>query len=187
MKKIIPIFVCWLFELAAARGQSGSCTASPCTAAGVDRYSVLAALPAPSASGTFVVNIPSGTSAWTTELSCTVPAGVTSLTIQGQTTVSCTGTGGTAGYSCTATDNTVIVDGYAIEQSIFESLDNETVHNIVRLSGILTKAVLSRMVLPTPNITEEFSSITHKIFGSTIATFNSNTYPAGISLHGGNP
>src|SRR5262249_48506722 len=34
------------------------------------------------------------------------------LTIQGQTTVNCTGTAGTSNYACTATDNTIIQDSY---------------------------------------------------------------------------
>ncbi len=59
---------------------------------------------------TAVVVIPSGTCPWTSAISYTVPSVVSSLTIQGQTTVSCIGTPGTSGYSCTPADNTIIED-----------------------------------------------------------------------------
>jgi hypothetical protein len=67
-------------------------------------------------SGAYVLVFPScaagGTGTWTSQLSLTVPAGVTSLTIEGATTTSCTGTAGTSSYGCTATDATVIEDAY---------------------------------------------------------------------------
>ena len=59
---------------------------------------------------TATVVIPAGTCAWSSAISYTVPSSVTSLTIQGQTTVNCTGTAGTSSYACTAGDNTVLVD-----------------------------------------------------------------------------
>jgi hypothetical protein len=61
-------------------------------------------------SGSVTVTVPSGTCAWTSPLSYTVPSGVTSLTIQGNTVVNCTGTPGTSSYTCAATDNTIIQD-----------------------------------------------------------------------------
>jgi hypothetical protein len=68
-------------------------------------------------SGAYVLVFPScaagGTGTWTTGLRLTIPANVTSVTIEGQTTVSCTGTAGTSSYSCTAADNTVLTDSYA--------------------------------------------------------------------------
>lgn len=88
-----------------------SCTTSNCTAASTSEADVLAALPSSgNANATVVVTIPAGNSTWTTNANYTVPSAVTNLTIQGQSTVSCTGTAGTSGYACSATDNTIIVD-----------------------------------------------------------------------------
>ena len=53
------------------------------------------------------VNIPSGTGLWTSQLTYTVPTAVTSLIIQGNTTVSCSGTPGASSYACTPTDHTI--------------------------------------------------------------------------------
>jgi hypothetical protein len=61
---------------------------------------------------TATVVIPSGSCSWSSALSYTVPSSVTSLTVQGQTVVDCTGTAGTSTFNCTATDNTVLVDSY---------------------------------------------------------------------------
>lgn len=59
------------------------------------------------------VNIPSGTGTWTgPTINYTIPAAVTSLIIQGNTTVSCSGTPGTVGYACTANDQTIIIDSF---------------------------------------------------------------------------
>jgi hypothetical protein len=73
-------------------------------------------------SGPHVLVFPScaagGTGAWTSTLSLTVPAGVTSVTIEGATTVSCTGTPGASNYTCSATDNTVIQDNATGSASI---------------------------------------------------------------------
>lgn len=74
-----------------------SCVYATCNAASANQSDVLAALPSSSnTNATVVVNIPSGTGAWTSQLTYTVPASVTNLTIQGNTTVSCTGTPGTS-------------------------------------------------------------------------------------------
>lgn len=63
-------------------------------------------------SGTATLTIPSGTCAWTGPVNYTVPSSVTDLTIQGQTSVNCTGTAGTSSYVCTSMDSTVIQDSY---------------------------------------------------------------------------
>jgi hypothetical protein len=100
-----------LLPLAAA---AQSCTTAVCTATGTSEAAVLAALPSSSNNNaTVVVNIPAGTSAWSTGFSYTVPAAVTNLTIQGGTAVNCTGTAGTSSFSCSFTDNSVITDSYA--------------------------------------------------------------------------
>lgn len=110
-RNMIAISLALLAFAVPALGQT--CTTSTCTAAGTSQAQVLAALPSnANANATVVVNIPSGTSAWTTGIAYTIPSAVTNLTIQGNSTVNCTGTAGTSSYACTATDNTVFVDSY---------------------------------------------------------------------------
>lgn len=105
------ILIC--IAIAAVRTSAQSCNASTCTAASTAEADVLAALPSSGNTNSMVVvNIPAGTSSWTSQLTYTVPSAVTNLTIQGQTTMSCTGTAGTSSYACTPTANTVFVDSY---------------------------------------------------------------------------
>jgi O-glycosyl hydrolase len=88
-----------------------SCTTATCTATAATEAAFMAALPArTNRNATVVVNVPSGTIHWTTAETYTIPSAVTSLTIQGNTTVSCTGTAGTVNYACTPTDNTIFQD-----------------------------------------------------------------------------
>jgi hypothetical protein len=88
-----------------------SCVSSTCNAASPAESDVIAALPSSSnTNATVVVNIPSGTGAWSSGFTYTIPSAITNLTIQGNTTVSCTGTPGASGYSCSAADNTVMQD-----------------------------------------------------------------------------
>jgi hypothetical protein len=99
--------------LCALPAAAQTCTTSVCNATGVSKAAFLAALPSSlNANATVVVNIPSGSASWTTGFSYTIPAAVTNLTIQGTTTVSCSGSEGTSGYSCTPTDGTTISDAY---------------------------------------------------------------------------
>lgn len=68
-------------------------------------------------SGAYVLVFPScaagGTGTWTTALSLSAPpTAVTSVKLEGQNSMNCTGTPGTSGYVCTATDATVIEDNY---------------------------------------------------------------------------
>jgi hypothetical protein len=72
--------------------------------------------------GAYVIKVPScagtGTPAnglWTAGVASTltVPAGVSSVTIQGSTAIKCTGTAGSSSYACPATDGTVIADNVA--------------------------------------------------------------------------
>ena len=112
------ILVTLAIAFSAPRTFAQSCTAATCTAASPSESDFLAALPSSgNKNATVVVNIPTGTSSWTTQLSYTVPAGVTNLTIQGATTVNCTGSAGTSSFTCTASDNTVIEDSYASNNS----------------------------------------------------------------------
>lgn len=96
-----------------------TCTTAVCNAASPSETDVQNALPASSnTNATVVVNIPSGTGTWTGGFTYTVPSAVTNLTIQGNTTVSCSGTAGTSSYTCSATDNSIIVDSYASNTSL---------------------------------------------------------------------
>jgi hypothetical protein len=106
-------FISLLLTMIPAAGMAQSCSTAVCNATGVSESAFLAALPSPSnTNATVVVNIPSGTSAWSTGFSYSVPAAVSNLTIQGATTVNCLGTAGSSGYSCSAADNSVIQDVY---------------------------------------------------------------------------
>lgn len=119
-----------------ASAQTGSCTTAVCKANTTSQADFLAALPAPNnTNSTVVVNVPSGTSAWTSTISYTVPTAVTNLTIQGQTTVSCTGTAGTSSYSCTPTDETILADSVANTKAMLQFTINGT-STVFRLSGI---------------------------------------------------
>lgn len=109
MIKILIASIALLLPIAAS---AQTCTTAVCNAAGVTEAQFLAALPTSgNANATVLVNIPSGSSTWTTSLNYTVPSGITSLTIQGATTVTFTGTAGNSNYTPTATDNTSITDG----------------------------------------------------------------------------
>src|SRR5215472_5488623 len=88
---------------------------------------------------TATVVIPSGTCSWSSAVSYTVPSSVTSLTIQGQTTVSCTGTAGTSTYACTPTDNTVLVDAYAAEGGTILHITTGGPSSYFRMTGITFK------------------------------------------------
>ena len=67
-------------------------------------------------SGVYVINLPNCTAGTTgtykVQDALTVPSGVTGVTIQGQTTVSCTGAAGTSSYACTYVANTVLTDSF---------------------------------------------------------------------------
>src|SRR5262249_4600904 len=98
-----------LFLLLSSVVWGQTCTTAVCTAASTSQADVLAALPSnANANASVTVNIPSGTSTWTTALNYTIPAGVanpsavTTLIIHGNTTVSCTGAPGTVTWSCPA-------------------------------------------------------------------------------------
>jgi hypothetical protein len=86
-------------------------------------------------SSTTQINIPAGTCGWATQVSFTLPSGSTPLTIAGATTISCTGTAGTSGYSCTPTDNTIIEDNYASSNAILSIVPTANSAE-VRITGI---------------------------------------------------
>jgi hypothetical protein len=119
MKKFALLSLITLaIAFSAPRTSAQSCTTATCTAGSPSESDFLAALPSSgNKNATVVVNIPAGTASWTTQLNYSVPAGVTNLTIQGATTVNCTGSAGTSSYTCTASDSTVIQDSYASNNS----------------------------------------------------------------------
>jgi hypothetical protein len=89
---------------------------------------------------TATVVIPSGTCAWTSSISYTVPSSVTNLTIQGQTAVTCTGNAGTSGYSCSATDNTIIEDDSTSSSSLW-NITTGGPSSFFRITGITLEPV----------------------------------------------
>jgi hypothetical protein len=113
-----------------------SCTTATCTAEGLSEAQFLAALPSSAnTNSTVVVNIPGGSAAWTSPLSYTIPSSVTSLTIQGTTTVNCAGTAGTSSYSCTATDNSTIQDSLA-SNAVVISFTTSGASQFFRITGL---------------------------------------------------
>ena len=133
MKKALLLF---LFTLLASPMLGQTCTTATCTAAGVSEAQVLAAMPAPSnTNATVVINIPAGSSAWTSAFNYTFPAAVTNWTISGATVVSCTGTPGQAGYACPATDNTIISDNFSGQNQLI-SITAAGVNTFGRITGL---------------------------------------------------
>jgi hypothetical protein len=85
-------------------------------------------------SGSVTVIIPAAICAWTSSLDFVIPAAVTSLTIQGNTAVNCTGTAGTSNYSCVATDSTVIQD--SVNSNDLISITTGSASTFFRFTGI---------------------------------------------------
>ena len=137
MKRILSFSFLFSLSLSlSAAAFAQSCTTAVCNAASPNESDVLAALPSSNNTNqTVVVNIPSGTSSWTTGFSYTVPSAVTNLTIQGNTTVNCTGTAGTSSYACTASDGTIIQDSLANNNSVMTFTINGT-GTLFRMTGL---------------------------------------------------
>jgi len=131
MKKLLFLI---LLSLSPRLILAQSCTGAVCTAATCGQSDVLAALPNGSAPATVTVNVPAGICTWTTALSYSVPSNVTTLTVQGVTVVS--GSCGPGG-SCTATDNTVIIDHYA--SGITMTFTTGSSSTVFRFTGITVK------------------------------------------------
>ena len=134
MLKKATIFVgfCLLIGIWGPVAHAQTINAASCNAADVQH-----ALNSAS-SATATVVIPSGTCTWTSQISYSVPANVTSLTIQGQTTVNCTGTAGTSSYSCAATDNTVLVDAIGTSAAMM-NITTGSASTLFRMTGITFK------------------------------------------------
>jgi hypothetical protein len=129
-KSLWSLAFCLLITVCSPVVRAQTINAASCSASDVQN-----ALNSASAATTTVV-IPSGTCTWTTQVSYSVPANVTSLTIQGQTTVNCTGTPGTSSYTCEATDNTVLVDSYDASNGALLNINVGGASALFRITGI---------------------------------------------------
>lgn len=137
MRKLAStVFILTVIGFGGKAASAQSCTTATCKAASPSESDVLAALPSRNNQNpTVTVMIPTGTSAWNSQLNYTVPSAVTDLTIQGQTTVSCTGTAGTSAYACTHSDKTIIQDNYQSSGALLRiNLDNSSAY--LRITGI---------------------------------------------------
>lgn len=144
-------------------------------AASCSQSDVQAAIKNVSAASTTVV-IPPGICTWTNQLNYAVPSAVTNLTIQGQTTVACTGTPGTYGYNCTATDNTVLIDSYQAPANQLVSITTGGANTSFRITGITFQGgnIGSASNLPSAAVWV-FSGGTHN-FRIDHCHFNNNTF-----------
>ena len=137
MKKRLLIFIIALVLASRIPAVAQSCTRAVCAAASPAEADVIAALPSSSNSNSAVtVTIPAGTATWTNSISYTVPTSVTSLTIQGSTTVNCTGAAGTASYACPSTDGTIIVAAYGSFGAMLQMYTNSSPSSVLRITGI---------------------------------------------------
>ena len=118
--------------LACASGAHAQVTAATCNPS--DIVSAFATVTA----GTLTFTIPGGNCTWTSGVTLTQPSGSTSLTIQGSTTVNCTGTPGTSGYSCTPTDSTIIVDSVPSSTAIL-TINVASGTSLLRVTGLTFK------------------------------------------------
>jgi hypothetical protein len=94
-------------------------------------------------SGAYIIKFPncSGTSTaanglWTSGVNLSVPANVTSVTIQGNTTVNCTGTPGQSTYTCVPTDTTILTDQYAVSGATLFTINTGGASTSVRITGM---------------------------------------------------
>ena len=174
MMKFLP----FLFLLALAIPAHAQ---SVINAAGCDPTSVQNALNSASAATTTVV-IPSGTCAWTSRVTYAVPASVTNLTVQGQTTVTCTGTPGTSGYACIATDNTTFIDEYAVAAAPILTISVGGASSYFRMTGIAFKGGTLSSGNNKPNGFMTFTGSSQN-FRVDHCDFNTTTYS--VSNFGG--
>ena len=131
MTKMSRTIICLLFAFFLNVIFGKATHAQSINAASCNSSDVQAALNKVAAAGT-TVNIPAGNCTWTAAVTYNQ---VYSTTITGQTTVTCSGTAGTSGYSCSATDSTVIVDSYASSSPIFD-INVATGTSLLRITGI---------------------------------------------------
>jgi hypothetical protein len=128
---------------------------------------------------TATVVIPAGVCSWSSALSYTVPSGVTSLTIQGQTTVSCTGTAGTSSYACTATDNTVLIDSYSADNQAIWNINVGGASVFFRLTGLTFQGGTLPTGVTKPNGFIKFTGSTQSLRVDH-DHFNAQSYGANV-------
>jgi hypothetical protein len=144
--------------------------------------------------GAYIIQFPTCTGGgnggtWTsTPLNLTVPSNVTSVTLRGNTTMTCTGTPGTSTYGCNATDNTVIVDSITTPGAA---------HLYININGNATAFRMTGITWEVGNIGSsapfdamiDFSGTSHNFridhcnFNFTPITTGS-TYPEGLRMYG---
>ena len=163
----------------------GTSSGTTINASSCSESAVAAALSSVSSAGANVtVNIPAGTCAWTSQLSWSVPSTATNLTIQGQTTINCSGTPGSSSYSCTPTDSTVIQDSISTNINPWQialagantnfrmtGLTIEGGSGVVKNNGILVlfgpshNVRLDHIHFNVSTYTTSFSTFTGRLFG----------------------
>jgi hypothetical protein len=134
MKRFSPIFAL-LFSLLSLPSWAACISSGTHLTAASASSSDLQACLSIATSSTTLISIPAGTSTWTSALSFSQPSGSTSLTIQGATTMSCTGTAGSSGYACTPTNNTIIIDSVPSSGPIL-NIGVASGTNLMRLANI---------------------------------------------------
>ena len=129
-------------------------------------------------SSTTLVTIPAGTCGWTGGVTWTVPSGNTNLTVQGATTVNCTGTAGTSSYICTATDSTIIQDDWNNGTgAALLNITTGTASSLFRLTGFTFAggtSTQSKYGLVSIGSTSQNVRLDH-------IHFNHLTYPSGVN------
>jgi hypothetical protein len=175
MRRIIPI----LLLLCASSVFGQSCTTATCNAASASEVDILAALPSTgNTNATVTVNIPTSTASWTGGITYTIPSAVTTLIIQGATTVTCTGTSGTSSYACSATDNSVIADSWnnGTGQALI-TINTGAASSYLRITGLTFKggsSTQSKYGLVTIQGNSQHVRQDH-------SHYNNETYPSGVS------
>ena len=114
-----------------------TCTTSVCNVpANANDAVFLNALPS-SCPGPTVINVPTGTGVWTNQVTYSIPASCTDLTMQGASTVTFTGTHGTASYAISShADNTVIQDNIAGTFGVLQINLSPTPNAKFRMTGM---------------------------------------------------
>ena len=132
-----PAYTAVQSALASGGGGGGGCT--PTTTSDPGSFSSALAGLATGGTGGSVCNTATvhvtGASAWTTGFTYTVPSGLTNLTIQGDTAVTCSGTAGQSSFGCTAADSTILTDNYAGNNPLITINANTASNALLRITG----------------------------------------------------
>lgn len=182
-----------------------SCTTATCNAASPSESDFLAALPSSSNSNaTVVVNIPAGSASWNSGFSYTVPSGVTSLTIQGATAISWSGTAGSSSYSYNTSDSTVIQDaaqnnnslmyfvingntkfrltGFTIQGGNIGSSSNNKYNGVLYFTGSTPNLRMDHVHLNNTTYSPGTSSSWVRVTGSIVGVFDHNVLDLGTNM-----